>query len=109
MVRIVRTVDGPVEVDPTGKKAGRGAYLCRRRECWQTALRRGALNRGLKTELSMADKQALTEFSEALSEVDDQPSALQLAGEHPPSGSAADGATVAPRALTADRSTGRGY
>ena len=33
---------GRVEVDPTGKKPGRGAYLCHQPECWQTATRRRA-------------------------------------------------------------------
>ncbi|HAX26093.1 MAG TPA: DUF448 domain-containing protein, partial [Chloroflexi bacterium] len=32
-VRLVRTPEGTVEVDPTGKRNGRGAYLCRRRSC----------------------------------------------------------------------------
>ena len=41
MVRIVRTADG-VQVDPTGKLAGRGAYLHDRRECWERGLK-GAL------------------------------------------------------------------
>ncbi len=35
LVRIVRTPDGAVRVDPTGKVAGRGAYLCKARPCWQ--------------------------------------------------------------------------
>jgi uncharacterized protein len=37
-VRIVRTPDERVESDETGKKAGRGAYLCRQRDCWAQAL-----------------------------------------------------------------------
>ena len=43
MVRIVRAPDGAVNVDPTGKKSGRGAYLCSQPACWQTALKRHAL------------------------------------------------------------------
>ena len=35
LVRIVRTPAGAVQVDPTGKVAGRGAYLCKARLCWQ--------------------------------------------------------------------------
>jgi uncharacterized protein len=62
MVRVVRGADGSVAVDPTGKQSGRGAYLCRRHECWSTALQRGALNRALKTELLEADRAALTAF-----------------------------------------------
>jgi uncharacterized protein len=37
-VRIVRITDAHVEADSTGKKSGRGAYLCRQRECWDEAL-----------------------------------------------------------------------
>ena len=33
LVRLVRTVDGPVVVDPSGKVPGRGAYLCKNQQC----------------------------------------------------------------------------
>ena len=49
LVRIVRTADG-VLVDPTGKRAGRGAYLHDRRSCWEAGLQ-GSLARALKVEL----------------------------------------------------------
>jgi predicted RNA-binding protein YlxR (DUF448 family) len=62
MVRIVRAPDGAVSVDPTGKQSGRGAYLCLLPACWQTALKRHALDKALKTELSAADREALTAF-----------------------------------------------
>lgn len=62
MVRIVRAPDGVVSVDPTGKQSGRGAYLCLQPTCWQTALKRHALDRALKTELSAADREALAAF-----------------------------------------------
>ena len=65
MVRVVRAPDGAVSVDPTGKKSGRGAYLCSQAECWQTALKRRALDRALKTELSVADREALAAFGVA--------------------------------------------
>jgi uncharacterized protein len=57
MVRIVRTVEG-VRVDPTGKLAGRGAYLHDRRECWTRGLK-GALAHALKTELNADDRAEL--------------------------------------------------
>lgn len=66
LVRVVRTLAGSVEVDPSGKKAGRGAYLCRARKCWQAALLRQALARALKTELPAADGEALARFAETL-------------------------------------------
>lgn len=62
MVRIVRAPDGVVSVDPTGKQSGRGAYLCLQPACWQTALKRHALDKALKTELSVADRAALAAF-----------------------------------------------
>jgi len=46
MIRIVRSSDGVV-LDPTGKLAGRGAYLHARRACWEQSLK-GALFNALK-------------------------------------------------------------
>ena len=37
LLRIVRTPEGTVEVDPTGKRNGRGAYLCPDSNCFQIA------------------------------------------------------------------------
>jgi len=51
LVRIVRTTDGRVLVDPTGRQAGRGAYLCADGSCWQTASIKRALDRALATPL----------------------------------------------------------
>jgi len=48
LIRVVRTPDGMVVIDPTGKKSGRGAYLCRRQGCWELGLKRGVLERALK-------------------------------------------------------------
>ena len=59
LLRLVRTSEGRVEVDPTGKRAGRGAYLCRRFECWQEALRKDRLSHALRTKLTQADREAL--------------------------------------------------
>jgi predicted RNA-binding protein YlxR (DUF448 family) len=64
MVRIVRTADG-VRVDPTGKLAGRGAYLHDQRECWERGLR-GALAHALKAELSAEDRVQLENFMKTL-------------------------------------------
>ena len=64
MVRIVRTAQG-VQVDATGKLAGRGAYLHDRRECWERGMK-GALAHALKTTLSAEDRLQLEEFMNAL-------------------------------------------
>ena len=63
LVRVVRTTGGTVEVDETGKKPGRGAYLCRVRECWDTALARKSLEYALKTPISAEDKAALQAYA----------------------------------------------
>jgi predicted RNA-binding protein YlxR (DUF448 family) len=64
MVRIVRTADG-VQIDPTGKLPGRGAYLHDRRECWERGLK-GALAHALKTSLTQDDRARLEEFMNTL-------------------------------------------
>src|SRR5438128_74737 len=66
LVRIVRTVEGRVEVDETGKKPGRGAYLCNTRDCWDVALKRKALEYALKTPITVEDKAALQSYAAAL-------------------------------------------
>jgi predicted RNA-binding protein YlxR (DUF448 family) len=48
LVRVVRGPDGSVAVDPTGKRSGRGAYLCRDVACLEGALKGGRLERGLE-------------------------------------------------------------
>jgi uncharacterized protein len=64
LVRIVRTPDG-VLVDPTGKLAGRGAYLHDRRSCWETGLK-GSLAHALRVDLTAADRQHLEVFMSTL-------------------------------------------
>jgi predicted RNA-binding protein YlxR (DUF448 family) len=66
MIRVVRTAAG-VLVDPTGKAAGRGAYLHNKRSCWERGLQ-GALAHALKTELSGQDRQRLLDFLAGLPE-----------------------------------------
>ena len=64
MIRIVRTQIG-VQVDPTGKMAGRGAYLHDKRSCWEQGLK-GALANALKMELAAEDREKLLAFMAAL-------------------------------------------
>ncbi|MDQ7028490.1 MAG: YlxR family protein [Ardenticatenia bacterium] len=40
LIRVVRTPEGQVQVDPTGKAKGRGAYLCPQVPCWERVLQR---------------------------------------------------------------------
>lgn len=66
LVRIVRTPEGGVEVDPTGKRSGRGAYLCPTPDCWRLAVQKGRLDRALKTSVSARDKEALLQYAQSL-------------------------------------------
>lgn len=56
MTRIVRTPDNGVLVDLTGKRNGRGAYICRQQDCWEKIIENAQLlNRALLTEVSEAE------------------------------------------------------
>ena len=48
LVRLVRTPEGEIVVDPTGKRNGRGAYLCRGPDCLNVARKRKSLDRALR-------------------------------------------------------------
>ena len=60
LVRIVRTPSGQLNIDETGRLAGRGAYLCRDAACWTTALERGTLGRALDTPITADLREAMT-------------------------------------------------
>ena len=47
----MRSPEGTVIIDPTGRMPGRGAYLCRDASCWDTAGRKRALEHALKVSL----------------------------------------------------------
>lgn len=51
MVRVVRTPEGQVVLDPTGKRSGRGAYICPDLECLAGALKSGRLAKSLCVSL----------------------------------------------------------
>ena len=51
LVRCRVTPEHTVEVDPTGKKNGRGAYLCRSLSCFQNAVKSRGLERSFKQEI----------------------------------------------------------
>ena len=52
LIRIVRTPEGAVELDPAGKRSGRGAYVCRQAECLRRAIRQKQLERQLEVTLT---------------------------------------------------------
>lgn len=69
LVRIVLTPQGMVEIDPRGKRSGRGAYLCKNQSCWEIGLMRDRKNRlahTLKMELSPEQRAELLQYSKIL-------------------------------------------
>ncbi len=66
LIRIVRTPDDGVLIDTTGKRAGRGAYLCQRPTCWARALNSNALNRALRTILTADELAAVAAYAATL-------------------------------------------
>lgn len=51
LLRIVRSADGMVCVDTTGKMPGRGAYLCGEKDCIRLAVKHKKLGRALRCEI----------------------------------------------------------
>ena len=51
MMRILKTAEGSIVLDMTGKKNGRGAYLCKSAECLQKARRNKGLERSFKMSI----------------------------------------------------------
>ncbi|MFC4598983.1 RNase P modulator RnpM [Cohnella hongkongensis] len=52
LIRIVRSPEGEIHIDLTGKKPGRGAYLCGKVACFRLAKKSKAFERALKTPVS---------------------------------------------------------
>ena len=65
LIRVVRSPEGEVSLDPTGKKNGRGAYLCKDTECMKKALKQRQLERQLEVSLTQEVTNALTAAMEA--------------------------------------------
>ncbi len=62
LIRLVRVSDGSVDVDTSGKKAGRGAYLCRSQGCWEVGLRGSQLEYVLRTTLTQDNREQLIRY-----------------------------------------------
>ena len=52
LVRVVRLPDGSVEMDLTGKKSGRGAYICRNKTCLKKAIKSKRIQSNLEVQIS---------------------------------------------------------
>ena len=81
LVRTVRTPEGAIVVDETGKRSGRGAYLCRQRSCWETALAQRRLEQALKVALTAENETLLREYATGLPQSLTEPEEGKEGGE----------------------------
>lgn len=58
LTRVVRTEQG-LQIDPSGKMNGRGAYLCDRDDCWENAVKTDLLAKALRMPLTEEDRERL--------------------------------------------------
>ena len=68
LIRVVRSPEGEVSLDPGGKKSGRGAYVCRSADCLKRAIRQKQLERQLDVTLPAETVDALTAAMNGLAE-----------------------------------------
>jgi len=66
LVRLVRTSGGVIETDTTGKKEGRGAYLCPSWECWEKALKGKQLEYTLRVNITQENREQLFKDGKAI-------------------------------------------
>lgn len=59
LTRLVNTAEDGLIVDPSGKRNGRGTYLCNDPACWEKAKKTRLLDQALRAEISTAEKQRL--------------------------------------------------
>lgn len=52
MIRVIKTPEDNIMLDITGKKNGRGAYICNSPDCLNRAIKSKGIERSLKTEIS---------------------------------------------------------
>ena len=64
LLRIVKSPEGAISFDRVGKAPGRGAYICRSKECLDKAVRQRQLERALETKIEQAV------FSQLMEEID---------------------------------------
>ena len=66
LIRIVKTPEGEMLVDDTGRANGRGAYICNNPECLQKAIKAKGLNRAFKMNV---DTDVLIKLSEEMAKL----------------------------------------
>jgi len=62
LVRLVYSPEGVVEVDASGRKPGRGAYLCQSPECWHKGVNKGKLEHALRGKINAENRARLMKF-----------------------------------------------
>jgi predicted RNA-binding protein YlxR (DUF448 family) len=72
LIRIVRSKEGIVSIDPTGKKAGRGAYLTLNKECILLAKKKNILAHHLKAEVDDSIYEELLQLAEKETGTEDE-------------------------------------
>lgn len=66
LVRLLRNHEGIIHVDTGGRKSGRGAYLCRIPNCWNSAIADGRLEHALRINLTTENREQLTKYGKML-------------------------------------------
>ncbi|MCG8402384.1 MAG: YlxR family protein [Firmicutes bacterium] len=61
LIRVVRTPEESIEIDHTGKRSGRGAYICASMECLEEAIKGKRLERALKQTIAPEIRRELAE------------------------------------------------
>ncbi len=51
LIRVIKTQEGEISIDTTGKANGRGAYICNNADCLSKALKNRGLERSLKAQI----------------------------------------------------------
>lgn len=62
LIRIVRSPEGEISIDLTGKKSGRGVYICNSTECFNKAFKKKRLESSLKCPISNEIYESLLEY-----------------------------------------------
>lgn len=66
MIRVIRTSEGEIQLDATGKKNGRGAYICASKSCLEQAIKSHGLERSLKAKIPMEVYESLKKEFETI-------------------------------------------
>lgn len=61
LIRVVRTPNGEIELDLTGKKSGRGAYICKNKNCLKKAIKSKRIQSNLEVEITEELLEALAQ------------------------------------------------